>query len=103
MTPTAPVRTATSLGVRRDPTRNNARAVSELCRRLEGIPLAIELAAAQAAVMSPAQMLANLSDRFAFLVSRKRDTVDRHRTLRGAVSLCGCGPDSWAADEVKPR
>ncbi len=66
-------------------TEANAQALAELCDRLEGIPLAIELAAARALVMSPAQMLAQLEHRFDFLVSRRRDVAERHRTLRAAI------------------
>jgi predicted ATPase/DNA-binding SARP family transcriptional activator len=62
----------------------NAQVVGELCEQLEGIPLAIELAAARAQVMTPAQILGQLGHRLDFLVSRKRDTPDRHRTLRAA-------------------
>nr|WP_309696654.1 tetratricopeptide repeat protein [Armatimonas sp.] len=63
----------------------NAAAVAALVAGLEGIPLAIELSAARAQVLTPAQMLAQLSHRFDFLSSRKRDTSERHRTLRGAI------------------
>ena len=63
----------------------NAPAVAELCQRLEGIPLALELAAAWALVLTPKQMLAQLERRFEFLVSRQRDVDERHRTLRAAV------------------
>jgi predicted ATPase len=66
-------------------TSSNAPAVAELCSRLEGIPLAIELAAARAQVLTPAQMLTKLGQRFEFLVSRRRDTIPRHRTLRAAI------------------
>jgi predicted ATPase/DNA-binding SARP family transcriptional activator len=66
-------------------TNANAPAVAELCRRLEGIPLAIELAAARAQVLTPAQMLRHLGQRLAFLVSRRRDAPRRHRTLREAI------------------
>lgn len=66
-------------------TRANAAAVAELCRRLEGIPLALELAAARAQVLTPAQMLRQLEHRLDFLVSRRRDTLTRHRTLRAAI------------------
>ena len=61
--------------------RHNAEAIAMLCARLEGIPLAIELAAARAQLLTPSQMLAQLEDRFTFLVSRKRDMPSRHRTL----------------------
>ncbi len=66
-------------------TGNNAEAVAALCSRLEGIPLAIELAAARASVLTPAQMLGELKDRFAFLTSRSRAVPDRHRTLRAVL------------------
>ena len=66
-------------------TASNAPAVSELCDRLEGIPLALELAAARAQVLTTSQMLAELRHRFDFLVSRKRDLAERHRTLQAAV------------------
>lgn len=66
-------------------TDNNAIAVRELCRRLEGIPLAIELAASRVQVLTPAQLLAQLSHRLDFLVRRGRGGVERHRTLRTAI------------------
>ncbi len=66
-------------------TERNDRSVAELCYRLEGIPLALELAAARAQVFTPAQMVAELEHRFDFLVSRKRDVDGRHRTLRAAM------------------
>src|SRR5262249_23476688 len=52
----------------------------------EGIPLALELAAARAQMLSPSQMLAQLEARFDFLVSRRRDVSPRHRTLRAAIA-----------------
>jgi predicted ATPase/DNA-binding SARP family transcriptional activator len=66
-------------------TVRNAAAVAALCERLEGIPLAIELAASRALVLTPAQMLTHLERRFDFLVSRRRDAAARHRTLRAAI------------------
>lgn len=66
-------------------TDGNAAAVAELCDRLEGIPLAIELAAARAQVFTPAHMLAQLERRFDFLVSGRRGTAERQRTLRAAM------------------
>ena len=66
-------------------TKRNASAVAALCQCLEGIPLALELAAARAQVLSPSQVLAQLKRRFDFLVSRRRDIPERHRTLRAAI------------------
>jgi non-specific serine/threonine protein kinase len=66
-------------------TEGNAAVVGELCDRLEGLPLALELAAARASVLSPVQMLGALEQRFQFLVSRRRDVSPRHRTLRAAI------------------
>jgi predicted ATPase/DNA-binding SARP family transcriptional activator len=63
----------------------NAAAVAALCRRLEGIPLAIELAAARAQRLSPGRMLVEVEQRFDLLVSRKRDLPSRHQTLRAAI------------------
>ena len=66
-------------------TARNVPAVAELCRRLEGLPLALELAAAWSPVLTPAQMATELAHRFSFLVSRRRGVDERHRTLRAAV------------------
>src|SRR5207248_1392489 len=66
-------------------TPHNAAAVAELCRRLEGLPLALELAASRVWVLTPAQMLARLSERFELLVGRQRDAGSRHRSLRAAL------------------
>lgn len=56
-----------------------------LVRRLDGLPLAVELAAARAGILGPADMLQRLDDRFRLLASRDRDRPDRQRTLRGAL------------------
>ncbi|HLK59908.1 MAG TPA: tetratricopeptide repeat protein, partial [Chthonomonadaceae bacterium] len=66
-------------------TSENAATVSALCAKLEGIPLATELAAAWAAVLSPAQTLERLESRFDLLAGRHRDLPTRHRTLRAAI------------------
>ncbi|HEX7153755.1 MAG TPA: BTAD domain-containing putative transcriptional regulator [Thermoanaerobaculia bacterium] len=63
----------------------NASAVAEICRRLDGIPLAIELAAARIRVLTPAQILERLEDRFAILSGGSRTSIARHRTLRAAI------------------
>ena len=66
-------------------TDGNTPAVLEICRRLDGIPLAIELAAARVRVLTPEQIQARLEDRFAILTGGARTTVARHRTLRAAI------------------
>ena len=66
-------------------TPENAATIAQVCERLEGIPLAIELCAAWAQALTPAQMLEKLNRRFDLLVSRSVDTVQRHRTLRAAL------------------
>ncbi|MFH9085223.1 ATP-binding protein [Streptomyces sp. NPDC017673] len=59
--------------------------VRELCRRLEGIPLALELAAGRLRALSPAQLLRRLDDRFRLLTGGGRDVLPRHQTLRTAI------------------
>jgi predicted ATPase/transcriptional regulator with XRE-family HTH domain len=66
-------------------TERNAAEVAEVCRRLDGLPLAIELAAARARVLSPTELIARLSDRFGLLVRGTRTAPPRHQTLRSAV------------------
>ncbi len=66
-------------------TRDNAATVAALCERLEGIPLAIELAAAWVGTLTVAQILARLEHRFDLLTSRRKDLSPRHRTLRAAI------------------
>ena len=65
---------------------DNARVVAHLCQRLDGMPLAIELAAAQAAYRAPKQIAALLDDALIALASRIRDTPDRQATLAATVS-----------------
>ena len=74
-------------GVRADMqvTPRNAHALHAICRHLEGIPLAIELCAASAHALAPAQIVERLSSGSAFLVSTRRDTIERHRSLDGAL------------------
>ncbi len=63
-------------------TRSNAATVAEICRRLDGIPLAIELAAARVAALTPDQIARHLNDRFRLLTSGSRTALPRHQTLR---------------------
>jgi predicted ATPase/DNA-binding SARP family transcriptional activator len=66
-------------------TEQNAGAVAELCRRLDGLPLAIELAAGWARTHTPQAMLAQLQHRFAFLVSPRSDLPERQLSLQAAL------------------
>ncbi len=59
--------------------------VARICRRLDGIPLALELAAARVQVLSPAQVADRLDDRFRLLTGRERIAVPRHQTLRATI------------------
>jgi predicted ATPase/class 3 adenylate cyclase len=63
----------------------NAPFVADICRRLDGIPLAIELAAARVGAMGPADIAARLDERFRLLTGGRRRAVERHHTLRAAV------------------
>ena len=59
--------------------------VAEICRRLDGIPLALELAAARLNVLDPAQIVARLDDRFSLLVNGNRTGLPHHQTLRKTI------------------
>jgi len=63
----------------------NAGGVAEITRRLDGLPLAIELAAARIRTMSPAEVKERLSDRFRLLTGGGRGNLQRHQTLRAAL------------------
>ena len=63
----------------------NAAAVAEVVRRLDGIPLALELAAARIPVLSPAQLAQRLDQRFRLLAGGERGAIERHATLRAAI------------------
>jgi len=76
-------------------TRDNAPAVSEICRRLDGLPLAIELAAARIKVLPPQAMLSRLAQRLPLLVGGARDLPGRHQTLRAAIA--------WSGDLLEPE
>jgi len=66
-------------------TAANAQAVTEICQRLDGLPLALELAAARAKLFTPAELADRLRDRMAVLTTNARDAPARHRTLRAAL------------------
>jgi predicted ATPase/DNA-binding SARP family transcriptional activator len=74
-----------------DDTRSD---VAEICRRLDGVPLAIELAAACIPSMTPSELLARLHDRLRLLTSGRRASAGRHRTLRATVE--------WSYDLLSP-
>ena len=66
-------------------TTANQSSVAAICRQLDGLPLAIELAAVRTRVLTPAQILARLSDRFDLLTGRGHAAVPRHKTLRTTI------------------
>jgi predicted ATPase/DNA-binding SARP family transcriptional activator len=68
--------------------------VEEICRRLDGVPLAIELAAARAGNLSPADLVGRLDDRLRLLTGGRRASVERHRTLRATIQ--------WSYDLLTP-
>ncbi|MEA1902873.1 MAG: BTAD domain-containing putative transcriptional regulator [Actinomycetota bacterium] len=72
----------------------NRTAVEEICRRLDGIPLAIELAAAATTTLSPTDLVERLEHRLRLLDGTRRTGADRHRTLRSAIQ--------WSYDLLTP-
>jgi predicted ATPase len=66
-------------------TADNANAVAEICRRLDGLPLAIELAAMRARILTPELILERLGNRLDLLVGGSSDLPARQRSLRGAI------------------
>ncbi len=66
-------------------TSENAEAVAEICRRLDGLPLAIELAAARVKLLPPQALLSRLGHRFSLLTGGARDLPERQRTLRSTL------------------
>jgi predicted ATPase/class 3 adenylate cyclase len=75
-------------------TRTNAPALVQVCRRLDGIPLAIELAAARVRVMPVEQIAERLHDRFRLLTGGSRTALPRHQTLRALID--------WSYDLLEP-
>ena len=76
------------------PTSNNAGTVAEVCHRLGGLPLAIELAAARVKVLTPTAMLARLDRPLALLVGGRRDLPPRQQTIRATIA--------WSYDLLSP-
>jgi predicted ATPase len=75
-------------------TPENASAVAEICARLDGLPLAIELAAARVKVLSPSSMRTRLTSRLQLLTGGARDMPERQQTLRAAID--------WSYDLLTP-
>ncbi len=75
-------------------TRANAVAVADICRRLDGIPLAIELAAARVSAMSVEQIAARLEDRFCLFTGADKTAQLRQQTLRASID--------WSVDLLSP-
>jgi predicted ATPase/class 3 adenylate cyclase len=66
-------------------TDDNAAAITQICRRLDGIPLAIELAGARIKLLSPEQLATRLDDRFRLLIGGSRTALPRQQTLRALI------------------
>jgi len=65
--------------------QDDAEVVAKICRRLDGLPLALELAAARLSILTPSELLERLDDRFAVLVGGARDRLPRQQTLAATI------------------
>src|SRR5262249_10495389 len=74
-----------ALGADLSPNKDNLSAITAICRRLDGIPLAIELAAARSVMLGPKEVAILLDDRFKLLTAGRRTALPRHQTLRAAL------------------
>jgi predicted ATPase/DNA-binding SARP family transcriptional activator/DNA-binding CsgD family transcriptional regulator len=66
-------------------TEANARAVAQICQHLDGLPLAIELAAARVSMLTPVQIASRLTDSLRLLSSNNQTVTPRHQTIRAAI------------------
>jgi predicted ATPase/DNA-binding XRE family transcriptional regulator len=73
---------------------DNASAIAEICAQLDGLPLALELAAARTKVLAPSTLLFRLEARLPVLIGGARDAPERQRTLRAAIA--------WSYDLLSP-
>ncbi len=76
-------------------TPENRAAIAQMCRLLEGLPLAIEMAAARVLVLTPEQIATRIAQRFQFLVSRNKDVAPRHLSLRATLE--------WSYELLSPE
>jgi predicted ATPase/DNA-binding winged helix-turn-helix (wHTH) protein len=76
---------ARALGADLASDKDNLGAITAICRRLDGIPLAIELAAARSVMLGPKEVAVLLDDRFRLLTAGRRTALPRHQTLRAAL------------------
>jgi predicted ATPase len=79
------VQRARTLGSEFELTEDNAEAVAEVCRRVDGLPLAIELVAAHARLLSPRSILARMSRPLRLLTAGPADAPERHQTMRDTI------------------
>ena len=70
------------------------RAIAELCQRLDGLPLALELAASRVRSLSPVELVGALEERFRMLIGGRRSRMERHQTMRGTLD--------WSYDLCSP-